>query len=122
MKNCPNCQKKYNSSSDYCISCLNIFRKSERIDRINQIVGSQCWLCGYSKNSNSLLFFHVDEQSKKFSLTPNNLVTKDWKSVLKEIKKCILVCPNCYKEIENGFVSESYCSKVHRDNWGLNWS
>ena len=122
MKICPNCQKKYTSNSDYCISCLNIFKKTEKIDRINQIVGQQCWLCGYNKNSNALLFYHINSETRKFFLTENNIVTKKWKCILKEIKKCILVCPNCYKEIESGFVTKDHCVKVHRDNWGLNWS
>ena len=48
----------------------------------------------------ALHFHHVDEATKKFSISSN--VTRNWEDTLNELRKCVLVCSNCHMEIHDG--------------------
>lgn len=59
--------------------------------------GEKCIICGYNKAITGLEFHHVNEKSKKFGISQNHNVK--WKTLLSEVKKCILVCCRCHREI-----------------------
>jgi len=63
--------------------------------------GNKCIVCGYNKCQRALSFHHIDESKKKFDLSSRGL-TRSWKKIEKEIKKCALVCANCHMEIHEG--------------------
>lgn len=65
--------------------------------------GGKCQVCGYSRCISALDFHHVDETKKLFSLGTRGL-TRSWTKIEEEIKKCILVCSNCHREIHAGLV------------------
>ena len=58
--------------------------------------GNKCEICGYSKEPKILEFHH--QKDKKYRLSDasrNNTIDK----LREEIKKCVLVCPNCHSII-----------------------
>jgi hypothetical protein len=56
---------------------------------------NECSQCGYNKNSIALDFHHLDKNKKDFKISEHyNLPEKD---LLKEIKKCIVLCANCHR-------------------------
>lgn len=63
--------------------------------------GNKCMLCGYSKCQRALSFHHINPNKKNFDLSSRGL-TRSWKKIEKEIKKCVLVCANCHMEIHDG--------------------
>lgn len=63
--------------------------------------GGRCILCGYNKCNAALEFHHLDPKEKAFGLSRKG-VTRSWESVRSEIKKCVLVCANCHREVEAG--------------------
>lgn len=73
-------------------------------------MGSKCQLCDYSKSQNALEFHHIDPSMKDFSLSQVRANPKNWGTITKELRKCILLCSNCHKEIHEGisFLPKTY--------------
>ncbi len=69
-------------------------------ERAVYVMGGKCQCCGYNKSIRALHFHHVDETTKKFSISSN--VTRNWEDTLSELRKCVLVCANCHMEIHDG--------------------
>ncbi len=59
--------------------------------------GGKCVLCGYSNYIGALDFHHLDPTKKTFALSVKGLCYA-WSSILKEAKKCVLLCKNCHTE------------------------
>ena len=57
-----------------------------------------CAICGYNKCIECLEFHHVNSQEKCFSIVGQNMGRKIV-DLINELNKCILLCPNCHKEI-----------------------
>jgi len=69
-------------------------------DRMIKSMGGKCQCCGYNKCSAALEFHHINPEQKKFtfgSVRSNNI---SWRKIVEELKKCILLCSNCHREIE----------------------
>lgn len=113
---CVDCGKKYKRNGIRCPLCYFQKRKKEVIQRIDDIVGLECWLCGYNKTRRNLCFHHMNEQTKLFQLTTRETMLK-WERVLAEMKKCILVCANCHGEIHEGIIVERRVLKVWKQRW-----
>jgi predicted nucleic acid-binding Zn ribbon protein len=65
-------------------------------------MGSKCQCCGYNKCSSALAFHHIDPKKKDLGFGSIRANPKSWKKIVKELKKCILVCHNCHSEIHAG--------------------
>jgi hypothetical protein len=64
------------------------------------LLGGTCLVCGYDKHPGVLDFHHIDDAStKSFGISSGGL-SRSWASIEAELKKCILVCANCHREIE----------------------
>ena len=63
------------------------------------ILGGKCSQCGYSKCLNALEFHHLNPSEKEFSI--NKALSNHWKweRIEIELKKCIILCANCHREI-----------------------
>jgi len=76
----------------------NILKKSEAengaILRSLKING--CAICGYNKCVDCLEFHHVEPKYKRFNVRKSTITRK---GLVDELAKCILLCPNCHKEI-----------------------
>jgi len=60
-----------------------------------------CAICGYNKYDAALEFHHTNPKNKEFCIGLNTILYKPNK-ITNEISKCILLCANCHKIIENG--------------------
>lgn len=87
--------------------------KNFRNNRKNQIVyvmGEKCQICGYNKSNSALELHHINPEDKEFTLNKGQLFS--WEKLQDELKKCVLVCANCHREIhyENFYyeLSSSY--------------
>ncbi len=77
--------------------------RKERKQKLVDMLGGKCNRCGYDKCVAALQFHHLRE--KEFSIS--YWLLAKWERVLKEIKKCELVCANCHSEIHYiGIVAE----------------
>ena len=66
------------------------------MDILRKEKGNKCERCGYNKEPKILEFHHLKD--KKFRLSDasrNNTI----EILREEVKKCLLVCPNCHSII-----------------------
>lgn len=58
--------------------------------------GGKCQICGYDKCPNALEFHHIEGKKEK----PSYVIMRwKWERAKEELKKCILVCANCHREL-----------------------
>ena len=114
MKKCSKCKiekeftefhKQLDRKSGYqshCKDCLYKHQrdrwKSRKIKAIS-LFGGKCKKCGYNKNYAALEFHHLNQNEKEFDWS--RLKLRSWDSIVKELKKCMLVCSNCHRELHN---------------------
>ena len=72
--------------------------RKKRKRELVYIMGGKCALCGYDKCIAALEFHHIDKGRKERQLSSGNCYS--WEEDIEEVKKCVLVCSNCHREIE----------------------
>lgn len=93
---------KENRWSSWCRACLYQTQTDRWIDRKKkaiELMGGKCCECGYNKNYAALEFHHLDPIQKEYEWVKLRL--RNWDNIIKELKKCILLCKNCHVEIHN---------------------
>jgi hypothetical protein len=80
------------------------WRRSTK-SRIIESMGGGCVCCGYNRCQSALALHHLDPSQKDFGLGAIRASIKGWKTIVEEIKKCVLVCHNCHCEIHEGLKS-----------------
>ena len=72
--------------------------KRKKIFAVEQM-GGKCCICGYNKCVSALEFHHVEKKNE----APSYIIARwPWERVIEELKKCILVCSNCHRELHDG--------------------
>lgn len=74
-------------------------------ERSVYVMGEKCQCCGYNKCITALEFHHLDPLKKDFSFGDNT--NRSWQNTKEELKKCILVCANCHREIHSGLIDNN---------------
>lgn len=59
----------------------------------------KCAICGYNEHTEILQFHHVNPKDKSFEISDGNACSRSKEAILNEMKKCIIVCPNCHRWI-----------------------
>lgn len=80
------------------------FRR-RRKENLITLCGKKCALCGYDKVLAALEFHHIDPSKKSYGVASGGSC-HDLEKDLAEVKKCILVCANCHREIHSGCYSQ----------------
>ncbi|AGR47851.1 putative HNH endonuclease [Sinorhizobium phage phiM7] len=77
-----------------------------------QAMGGKCQICSYDKSNNVLEFHHLDPSQKDFSFGKARASPVSWSTTVNELKKCILLCSNCHREVHAGVTSipETYAA------------
>lgn len=105
--------KSGGNNRNFCYNCLPInYTRLQRQRRTNELIIDKarqqkkqigCSICGYNKNGAALEWHHIDPLEKDGA--PAEMLklgtVEGWNQYQKEIKKCILVCANCHREIHN---------------------
>jgi hypothetical protein len=63
--------------------------------------GGRCLLCGYDACPAALEFHHVDPSTKRHGIAGNG-INRSMAILRAEAEKCVLLCSNCYAEVESG--------------------
>lgn len=79
------------------------YRRRRKANLI-KVCGNKCSLCGYDKLQNALEFHHLNPEEKSYGVSSQG-VCHDLETDLQEVRKCILVCANCHREIHADFYS-----------------
>jgi hypothetical protein len=70
--------------------------------RIVESMGGKCSICGYSRCDEVLELHHLEPEKKKFGFSSIRANPKAWETIVTELRKCVLLCSNCHKEVEAG--------------------
>jgi hypothetical protein len=71
-------------------------------ERMIVAMGNCCQCCGYSKCADALDFHHRDPNQKDFGFGKVRANCCSWLKIANELRKCVLVCSNCHREIHAG--------------------
>lgn len=148
MKKCLSCQNEYELDNfrpikggkirSCCRTCYNAYIReylrgnSSHIKRVqvNKIVYRKklcqfkekygCCLCGYNKSGNALDFHHLDKSKKLFNIASGRSRSYKEIKINSEIKKCIIVCATCHREIEAGLVNDDLSNFLINEDFDAN--
>jgi len=88
---------------------MTTYQEKNRIEwmrYLESIMELSCALCGYNRCKHALVFHHVrpsrDNVSVGRMIATQAPSEKSKDKVLNEIKKCVLLCSNCRKEVLAG--------------------
>ena len=81
------------------------FRRRRKLNLV-AVCGNACNLCGYDKIPDALEFHHIDPNTKEYGIASDGNC-RDIERDLAEVKKTILVCSNCHREIHKGLYETS---------------
>ena len=70
--------------------------------RMVDIMGGKCVCCGYNACLGALDFHHINDSEKLFTLSSIRARARSWDIVIAELRKCVLVCCRCHREIMAG--------------------
>lgn len=71
-------------------------------DRIVTSMGGKCQICSYDKCLSALELHHIDSSQKEFGIGGIRANPKAIAAIKDELKKCILLCANCHREVHSG--------------------
>ena len=71
-------------------------------ERATYVLGGECQICGYDKCIQALDFHHVNPEEKTADFNTN--ANRSWQTTREEIKKCVLLCANCHREVHAGLI------------------
>lgn len=89
-------------------------RGIERKEKLIELAGGKCKLCGYNKCNRALTFHHRNPSEKEFGFALNVLWSTAWDKILREFEKCDLLCCRCHMELEDelALVNEKSYRKI----------
>ena len=62
-------------------------------------LGGKCSICGYDKCFSAFDFHHVNALEKDFTISSR---MSSWEKIEKELRKCVLLCCRCHREVHDG--------------------
>jgi hypothetical protein len=74
-------------------------RINKRREELKKMSGGKCKICGYNKCLSALEFHH--NSGEKEGHVSKLIMDFSMQKSLKEIKKCILLCANCHRELHS---------------------
>ena len=101
--------RRYTDRRQYLIRAVHKRRKKIRQMAV-EYKGGKCEQCGYDRCIEALEFHHLDSSKKDFNVSQRGY-TRSWKRVVEELKKCIMLCANCHRELH------ARVSSFHEKPW-----
>lgn len=83
------------------VKSVQKWRKSIK-SRMVSCMGKCCQICGYDKCNSALEFHHIDPKEKDFTFGKVISTPKNAALLKNELKKCIMLCSNCHREVHEG--------------------
>lgn len=90
--------KKSNSQA------VSDFRRNRKQNLV-RACGAKCCICGYNKAISALEFHHISPEEKEYGIGAKG-TCHNIEQDIAEIRKCVLVCANCHREIHEGLYAE----------------
>lgn len=122
---CVECHKALpNRRRRFCQTCIKKKARYKLKKKIYDYLGEiKCWVCGYDKGETGmyvLAFHHVNSEEKEFEIAQMLSGVQNFNLLLKEIRKCISICPNCHSEFHHAkTIEEETLQKIYLDKWTI---
>lgn len=120
-RHCTSCGKLFvKKKGKLCYTCAFGSALKTRMDKVYNVVGESCWLCGYNKGEigrKVLNFHHIDPSNKCMDLTSREMKGYAWPTVVLEIKKCVLLCCRCHQEYHAGLIPDEIMVLLYERKW-----
>lgn len=75
----------------------------------------KCACCGLEDEPIVYDFHHLNPESKLFGIG-NGSITRNKQAYADEAKKCVMLCSNCHRKIENGLISQEGLKIIFDEN------
>lgn len=123
-------KREYREKYMFCISCANKIKRvrewklnnKDKFGRAKtlkqklvELYGGKCILCGYSSSIRGLHFHHLNPGNKEYNISQGVSIGKDNNEILDECSKCVLLCANCHAEVESGIIKIPQDVEVSRN-------
>ena len=105
------------SKSSEAVKCWRARTKA----RIVESLGGSCVCCGYNRYFGALECHHIDPSLKKFSFGSVQANSVAWTIIVEELRKCVLVCANCHREIEKKILEIPADAKRFDEKYAEYW-
>lgn len=90
-------------------------KRLELKEKAIAFLGGRCTICGYDKCPSAFDFHHLDPREKDFVVSAKS----SWAAIEPELKKCVLLCANCHREVHAGWHPRFLASdEDHHDDYG----
>jgi 5-methylcytosine-specific restriction endonuclease McrA len=83
--------------------------------RIIAAMGGSCRHCGYDKCDEALECHHIDPTEKEFGFGAMRANPKSWERIVVELRKCVLLCANCHREVHAGLIPDNFVSSFNEE-------
>ncbi|MBR9701336.1 hypothetical protein GOV13_00255 [Candidatus Pacearchaeota archaeon] len=93
-------EKRYYEKNKERIYRRKINRMRELKKEMVKMLGGKCQKCGYNNKCFAVFDFHHQKGDKEGNVSLL-LKNESRQKLLKEIKKCILLCANCHRELHH---------------------
>jgi len=97
------------------IAVINWRKKTKQ--RIVEAMGGKCVSCGYNKCNDVLELHHINPTEKEFQLGSMRANIKSWKTIVAELRKCVLFCANCHREYHAGILEIDFNTVIKFDEY-----
>lgn len=107
-------------NKNWCSECRSIYNREKGLYlklKAIEFMGGKCCKCGYDKVVSAFDFHHEDNNSKEFLLSSLFKKGAYWDEIEKELKKCILLCANCHRELHYGIPVSGYKFRFDIDKY-----
>ena len=83
-------------------------KKSRRTakEQLVERFGGKCVQCGYDRCPAGFDFHHINPEEKEFAIAVGIQRRRPFKKLVKEAKKCTLLCSNCHRELHYNEIEE----------------
>jgi len=98
---CANCHRtRHLATKSAGTHPVTVFRQSLK-RRAVAAMGAACIGCGLREPVDALEFHHLDPTTKEFGISTEG-IPRRWDKIEAELKKCVLLCANCHREVHAG--------------------
>ena len=88
-------------------------------NRFIQAMGGCCQICGYNRCNDALDLHHLNPKQKEFSFGKIIANPTSWSKIIIELRKCVLLCSNCHREVHDNITDIPISAKKFDENYSV---
>jgi len=98
---CANCHRVRHIAVPKDDEPKTIELRRERKKQAVLALGGACFGCGLGFPARLFEFHHLNARTKDFAISADGIL-RSWDKIEAELKKCVLLCANCHREVHAG--------------------